>query len=57
VRARDIERVVKTVQSAGLNVSGVQVNPDSSFVVLTGDPPKPALTELQKWQAKRARAS
>jgi hypothetical protein len=54
VRSRDIERAVQGVQNAGLEVSGVRVDVDGSFIVLTGTAVAPVVTPLQQWQAKRA---
>jgi hypothetical protein len=54
VRARDIERAVQAVQNAGLAVSGVRIDADGGFTVLTGTPAAPVVTPLQQWQAKRA---
>jgi len=47
----DLERAVRALKAVGEKVGGVEIRPDGSFRVLTGEPAKEkALTPLEAWE-------
>lgn len=57
LRKADIDRVIKSVQSAGLNVTGVEVHGDGSFNVLTSALARSQAETFADWRARHAERS
>jgi hypothetical protein len=49
-----IKRAVHAAQKAGLRVQGIEVAPDGTIRVLTGEDAPPELTPLEQWEVKHA---
>lgn len=47
----DVERAARALKAVGEKVGGVEIRPDGSFRVLTGDPAEQkALSPLEAWE-------
>lgn len=57
LRKADIDRVIKSVQSAGLHVTGVEVHGDGSFNVLTSALARSQAETFADWRARHAERS
>lgn len=55
-RKTDVARAIKAVQSAGLDVGSVTIQPDGSIVISPKNETSP-MNELDKWISANARSS
>lgn len=54
-RQSDLERALRALRAAGETISGVEINPDGSFRVLTGNlTPKQPRDEYEEWKLRRS---
>jgi hypothetical protein len=57
LRKADVDRVLKSVQGAGLRVAGVEVRADGSFNIVTSEGGPRQAEGFAEWRGQRAKRS
>lgn len=53
----DVARAIRAAKSAGLSVTGCEIDPAGTIRVLTGAPSSKPMSAIERWITKRRRKS